>query len=190
MAPQYESVKVEKIWEEEWPNWLQMAKFECPRHWKLSVSFSFEVGKFPEQKGFKGMQMVQFECPRHWKTLCLIHFWGWVNSPFPLLALWGNKKWFPSMKVENLKKYGNKSGLMGCKWSSLNDPGTENPLSHSVLRLEEFPFSHYWPSGVIRNCSPVWKWKIVKFLKIKCDPQPPPGLIWIRQTLKFLFSIC
>ena len=28
---------------------------------------------------------------------------------------------------------------MGFKWSSLNAPGTENPLSHSVLKLEEFP---------------------------------------------------
>ena len=29
---------------------------------------------------------------------------------------------------------------MGCKWSSLNAPGTGNPLSHSVLGLDEFPF--------------------------------------------------
>ena len=29
---------------------------------------------------------------------------------------------------------------MGCKWSSLNAQGTENPLSHPLLGLEEFPF--------------------------------------------------
>ena len=69
---------------------MQMVQFECPKHSKSSVSFSYEVckmvlflywlsgvirnglqyesekfGKFQEQKGLKGMQMVQFECPRH-----------------------------------------------------------------------------------------------------------------------------
>ena len=39
---------------------------------------------------------------------------------------------------------------MRCPWSSLNVPGTGNPLSHPFLRLEDFPFSHNWTSGVIR----------------------------------------
>ena len=77
--------------------------------------------------------------PQALKTLCLIHFWGWKISPFPLLALWGNKNWPPSMKVKKLKFYGNKSSLKGCKWSSLIVTGTENPLSHPLLGLEEFP---------------------------------------------------
>ena len=63
-----------------------------------------------------------------------------MNSIFPLLALWGNKNWPPSMKVKKLENFGNKSGLKGCKWSSLNAPGTENPLSHSLLELGESPF--------------------------------------------------
>ena len=37
------------------------------------------------------------------KTLCLIHFWGWMNSLFPLLALWGNKNWPPSMKMKKIE---------------------------------------------------------------------------------------
>ena len=74
------------------------------------------------------------------KTLCLIHFWGWRNSLFPLLALWGNKNWPPSMKVKKLEIFQNKRGLKGCKWSSLNAPGTENTQSHSLLGLEEYPF--------------------------------------------------
>ena len=45
MASQYESEKVEIIWKEKWLNGLQMVQFECPRHWKPSVSFSFEVGR-------------------------------------------------------------------------------------------------------------------------------------------------
>ena len=34
-------------------------------------------------------------------SLCLIHFWGWMNSLFPLLALRGNKNWLPSIKVKH-----------------------------------------------------------------------------------------
>ena len=30
MAPQYESVKVEKIWKQKWLTGLQMVQFECP----------------------------------------------------------------------------------------------------------------------------------------------------------------
>ena len=54
------------------------------------------------------------------------------------------------MKVKKMENVWNKCGLTGCKWSSLNAPGTETPLSHSVLELEQLPFPHYWPSGVIR----------------------------------------
>ena len=64
---------------------------------------------------------------------------GWKNSPFPLLALWGNKKWPPSMKVEKMENFQNKRGLMGCNWSSFIVTGTENPLSHPLLGLEAFP---------------------------------------------------
>ena len=65
-----------------------------------------------------------------------------------LLALWGNKNWSPTMKVKKLKIFQNKRGLMGCKWSSLNAPSTENPLSHSLfLGLGEFPFPIIGPLG-------------------------------------------
>ena len=81
------------------------------------------------------------------KSICLIQFWSWVNSPYPLLALWGNKNWPPSIKVKKMGNFQNKRGLMGGKWSSLNAPGTENPLSHSLLRLEEFPFPNIGSLG-------------------------------------------
>ena len=38
---------------------------------------------------------------------------------------------------------------MGCKWSSLNAPGIEKPLSHSVLKLYEFPFLIALPTVLI-----------------------------------------
>ena len=31
-------------------------------------------------------------------------------------------------------------GLKGCIWSSLDAPGTQSPLSHSILELDEFHF--------------------------------------------------
>ena len=77
---------------------------------------------------------------------------SWVNSLFKLLAILGNKNWPPSMKVKKMENFQNKSGLMGCIWSSLNAQGTGNPLSHPVLELE---FSHFWPYGVIRIGLPV-----------------------------------
>ena len=62
-------------------------------------------------------------------------------------ALWGNKNWPPSMKVKKLEIFCNKRGLKGCKWSSLNVPGTENPLSHPLFGLDEFPFPIIGPLG-------------------------------------------
>ena len=85
--------------------------------------------------------------PQALKPLCLIQFWSWLNYLFPLLALWGNKNWPPSMKVQKLKIFWNKMSSKGCKWSSLNGPGTENPLSHSILKLAEFPSSIIGPRG-------------------------------------------
>ena len=60
--------------------------------------------------------------------------------PSPIIGpLWGNKNWLPSIKVKKLEKFEYKMGLMDCKWSSLNAPGTENFLSHPILELSEFP---------------------------------------------------
>ena len=78
-----------------------------------------------------------------------VHFeWSThMNPPFPSLALWGNKNWPPSMKVKKMENFWNKRGLKGYEWSCLNAPGTENPLSHLVLRLEEFHFPIIGPLG-------------------------------------------
>ena len=68
-------------------------------------------------------------------------------SLFSQLALWGNKKWPPSMKVRKRENCQNKMGLKGCKWSSLNAQGTETPLSHPFLQLGDFPFLSISPLG-------------------------------------------
>ena len=56
----------------------------------------------------------------------------------------------------------NEIGLTGCKWSSLNAPGTETLLSHPSLAWN-IPFSHL---VIIRNWhSRVWKWKVWTILE-------------------------
>ena len=77
------------------------------------------------------------------KRMSLIHFCVWKNSLFPLLALWGNKNWPPSMKVQKMQIFLNKMGWKGCKWFSLNAPGTESlepiPIVEPILVMELIP---------------------------------------------------
>ena len=52
-----------------------------------------------------------------------------------------------SMKVKNFEKSKNKRGLKGCKWSTLNAPSAENPLTHPFLELGDFLFPTTDPVG-------------------------------------------
>ena len=56
-----------------------------------------------------------------------------------VIALWGNKKW-PPIKMLDMENPLNKISFEGCQWSSLNATGTEKPLSHPFLELDDFPF--------------------------------------------------
>merc|ERR1712079_848077 len=85
--------------------------------------------------------------PQALKPCCLILFWNWKFSPLSLLALWGNKNWTPSIKARQIENCQNKMGLKGCKWSSLNAPSTQTPLSHSVLEVDFSPFLTISPLG-------------------------------------------
>ena len=58
-----------------------------------------------------------------------------------------NKNWPPSMKVKKFENVLSKSGSTGCNWSSLIAPGTENHLSHPILKLDEFHFPIIGPLG-------------------------------------------
>ena len=44
------------------------------------------------------------------------------------------------MKVKEFENVQSETALKGCKWSNLNPPGTETPLSSPILKLGEFPF--------------------------------------------------
>ena len=95
--------------------------------------------------------------PQALKVATLIQFWSWVILHFPLLALWGIKNWPPSMKVEMLEKFLNKMGLLGCKWSNVNAPGTQSCHSHSIIELGDFPLLALWNN---KNWPPSIKVKI------------------------------
>ena len=81
------------------------------------------------------------------KTLCLIHFLGWENSLFPLLALWGNKNWLSRMKVENLEKNSEQNGLKGLQVVQFECPRHWNPSVSSILgdgKFSQLPLLALW----------------------------------------------
>ena len=85
-------------------------------------------GKFQEQNQLNRLQMVQFKCPGHW-NLCVWSIVGWFPySHFTLSGVIRNG--IPSIKMRKLEKLWNKISSTGCKWSSLNAPSTETPVSH------------------------------------------------------------
>ena len=68
----------------------------------------------------------------------------------------------PSIKVRKVEHFWNKISSTGSKWSNSNAPGSETPVSHSLLEESLFPFQSPAPSflplsGVIRNGSPCIK---------------------------------
>ena len=57
-------------------------------------------------------------------------------------------KWQPvSMQVEKLDKSYNKMGLKGYKYSSLDVPGAQSCLYHSIIELGDSPFPIISPLG-------------------------------------------
>ena len=63
-----------------------------------------------------------------------------INYVSYIFSLWSQK----------FEKIQNKMGSTGCKWSSLDAPGTESPLSHSGWEnsISSFSWSHpYWELG-------------------------------------------
>ena len=131
--------------------------------------------------------MVQFEYPRHWNPSVSSKLEVARISLFPLLALWGNKNWLPSMKVRKFEIVQNKMGWKGCTWSSLNTPGTETPLSHRNLKLEEFPFLIISPNlrGSVKQPT---KLEPTIWRRRSADPQDWRfrGLLWCLLHSKLL----
>ena len=97
--------------------------------------------KVPCQRAANGLVRM----PQALKSPCLSQFLSCLNFLFPVL--WGSRNWPPSIKVKKLKIFWDKMGSKGCKYSSLNAPGTETPLSHPILKLDEFSLLHISPLG-------------------------------------------
>ena len=77
----------------------------------------------------------QFECPRH-RNFFLSPRLGDFQFPifsFPLSGV--IRIGLSCIKVEKLENLGNKIGLRGSKWTSLNAPGTETSLSCPLLSI-------------------------------------------------------
>ena len=72
------------------------------------------------------------------KNLYLIHFWGWMNSLFSLLALWGNKNWPPSMKVKKVGKFPEQKGFKGMHIVQLECPRHRKPTVSSAFGSPDF----------------------------------------------------
>ena len=122
-------------------NSLQMVQFECPRH--SNPCASLRLGEFHIPIFSLPLSPVQLECPRHSLRLGEFHFpsLGCVSLRCGLPLSRVKRIGLPSIKMWKLENLGNKIGLTGCKWSSLNAPGTQTPLYHPFLELGEFPFS-------------------------------------------------
>merc|ERR1711884_767964 len=102
--------------------------------------------------------------PQALNPLSPIHIGKREIHPTPIIGLWGSKNGLPNMKVKKLEKFQNKMGLRGCKWSSLNAPGTQSPQSHPYWEKGNSSNSHNWPSGVIRMGSPEGQlWELEEF---------------------------
>ena len=121
-----------------------------------------QIEHFQNKMGLKDCKWSSLNAPGT-QTPLSHSFLDLEISLFSLLALWGNKNWPPSIKMRDIKIFHNKMGLKGCKWPSLNAPGTQTPLSHSFLEFEISIFSllalwgnKNWPPRIkmkqIENC--------------------------------------
>ena len=96
--------------------------------------------------------MVKFECTRHWNpcvSSCLGEFPFLIFClPFSGVIRIGICCFYYGKHGKKVDILWNKISLTGCKWSSLNAPGTETPVSHPVWVNSLFSFlpSFLWGS--------------------------------------------
>ena len=82
--------------------------------------------------------------PQVQKPLRLIHFW--VN-PFSHFQLWGNKKWDPQYKDQEIEKFWGQNQLYPLQMVQFECPGVRNPLVSSTF--EDFPFPIFSPCSFL-----------------------------------------
>ena len=79
--------------------------------------------------------------------------------------------------------------LDGLQMVQFKCPSHSKPSASSSFEVGWIFFSHYWPSGVIRNGLPVWKWKSLKILRTKVAQRDVNGPVWMSLALKPLCLI-
>ena len=92
-------------------SFLGLWHFSFPYYWPSeAIRMGSPVWKWKSWKNIRTKEAQQAANGPVWtalalKTHSLILFWSWENPFFPLLVLWGNKNWLPSMKVKKLENY-------------------------------------------------------------------------------------
>ena len=97
--------------------------------------------------------------PQAPKSLCLIQFLSWENSLSCILALWGNKNWPPQYEGEKDRIIWECERCKGLQMVQFDSPWHLKSSVSSSFKVGWIPFSHYWPSGVIRIGLPSMKVK-------------------------------
>ena len=101
----------------------------------------------------------------------------WGDSPFLIFSCGEKRIGLPSKKLRKLEIFWNTISLTGCKWSNLNAPSIETPVSHSLWGDSLFLIFSSWvikiglPSINIRKLENVWnktsstgcKWSSLSF---------------------------
>ena len=129
--------------------------------------------------------MVQFESPRHWNPSVSFNF-GVGRIPFS--DNWPSgviRMGSPVWKCKSWKIFRTKVTQL----AQFECPRHWSPSVSSISWVGRIPFSDYWPSGVIRMGSPVWKCKSWKIFRTKVTQQDANGPVWMPQALKPLCLI-
>ena len=103
--------------------------------------------------------MVQDWCPRHSKPTVSFSFEVGRMSLSSILALWGNKNWPPQYEGEKYGKFSKSERCKGLQMVQFDSPRHLKSSVSSSFKVGWIPFSHYWPSGVIRIGLPSMKVK-------------------------------
>ena len=102
------------------------------------------LDNFKNKIGLMGCKWTSFSAPGTETSLFypFLAFWNLELRESPLLT-----RVIRNCKYEHFEYFKNKIGLVGSKWSSLNTPGKETPLSHPILELAKLPSLTISPLG-------------------------------------------
>ena len=135
------------------------------KNWPPSMKLK-KVENFWNKKGFKGCKWSGLNVPGTEKILSYPLF---AFKIIPFSHYWSSgviRNGSPVWKCKSCKIFRTKGvqrDANGPVWM----PQALKPSVSSTFGVGRIPFSHYWPSGVIRIGLPVWRWKSCKHLETK-----------------------